>query len=162
VVNSLYTYSRSNRISLYRFYQVRAIDNNTSPSPDASLLAQFRWQMYNGGMVTRRSEKLSTRDNRIVRRLKLRLQEITPINRIVVFGSRARGDASPDSDLDVFMEVPNLDADLRREIREVAWEVSLDEGTLISTFVVTSAAITESPLGANPILRIIAKEGIAV
>jgi hypothetical protein len=60
------------------------------------------------------------------------------------------------------MEVPNLDADLRREIREVAWEVSLDEGTLISTFVVTSAAITESPLGANPILRIIAKEGIAV
>lgn len=113
-------------------------------------------------MATKRSGKLSPRDNRIVRRLKFRLQEITPIERVIVFGSRARGDASPDSDLDVFIEIPKLDADLRQQIREIAWEVSLGEGVLISTFVVTSAAITDSPLGANPILRTIALEGIAV
>ncbi len=113
-------------------------------------------------MVTQRSGKLSPKDNRIVRRLKLRLQKITPINRIVVFGSRARGDASPDSDLDMFIEIPELDADLRSQIREIAWEVSLVEGILISTFVVTSTAITDSPLGANPILRTIEAEGIAV
>ncbi len=113
-------------------------------------------------MVTQRSGKLSPKDNRIVRRPKLRLQKITPINRIVVFGSRARGDASPDSDLDMFIEIPELDADLRSQIREIAWEVSLVEGILISTFVVTSTAITDSPLGANPILRTIEAEGIAV
>jgi predicted nucleotidyltransferase len=118
--------------------------------------------MYNGGMVTQRSGKLSPRDNRIVKRLKLRLQEITPINRVVVFGSRARGDASPDSDLDVFIEIPELNAALRRKISEIAWEVSLDEEILISTFVITTAAILDSPFGANPILRTITTEGITV
>lgn len=115
-----------------------------------------------GLMVTQRSGKLSPRDNRIVKRLKLRLQEITPINRVVVFGSRARGDASPDSDLDVFIEIPELNAALRRKISEIAWEVSLDEEILISTFVVTTAAILDSPFGANPILRTITTEGITV
>jgi predicted nucleotidyltransferase len=78
--------------------------------------------------------KLSPGDDRIVRRLKLRLQKATPIRQIVVFGSRARGDAAPDSDLDVFIEVPDLDARLRRQISEIAWEVSLDEEIIISIF----------------------------
>ena len=118
--------------------------------------------MYNVGMVKQRSRKLSPREYRIAQRLKRRLQEITSVNKIVVFGSRARGVARQDSDLDIFIELAELDATLRRDIREIAWEISLDEGILISTFVVTTSAIIDSPIGANPILRTIATEGIAV
>lgn len=79
-----------------------------------------------------------------------------------MFGSRARGDWQEDSDLDVFIEVPDLDAILRRKISEIAWEISLEDGVVISTFVATSDALVESPLAANPILRVIQSEGIAV
>jgi predicted nucleotidyltransferase len=118
--------------------------------------------MYNGSMVEQGSGRLSPKDNRIARRFKLRLLEITPVKKLVVFGSRARGDAAPDSDLDVFIEVSELDAALRRQISKVAWDVSLDEGILISTFVITTTAINEGPFGANPILRTIATERIAI
>jgi predicted nucleotidyltransferase len=94
--------------------------------------------MYNGIMITQQSAKLSSREYRIAQRLKLRLQEITTVNRLVVFGSHARGTADSNSDLDIYIELHELDASLRREIREIAWEISLDEGILISTFVVTS------------------------
>jgi predicted nucleotidyltransferase len=81
---------------------------------------------------------------------------------MIVFGSRARGDSVSDSDMDVFIEIPALDANLRRQISEIAWEISLEEGVVISTFVATTRAITTSPLQANPILRTIDLEGIQV
>lgn len=108
------------------------------------------------------SKKLSLRERQIIQRFKNRLNEITPVTKIVVFGSRARGTADPDSDLDLYIELPELDADLRGEIRQIAWEISLEEGMVISTFVVTTSAVVESPLGANPILQTIEREGIAV
>jgi len=43
---------------------------------------------------------------------------------MVVFGSRTRGEASPDSDLDLFIEVSELTTDIREQIQMTAWEVS--------------------------------------
>ena len=113
-------------------------------------------------MVKNKQRSLSTQDDRISHRFKTHLQEFTPLRRLVVFGSRARGTATSDSDLDMFIEVPALDAGLRRQISKVAWEISLDEGVIISTFVVTTEAITNGPQAANPILHTIELEGIVV
>jgi predicted nucleotidyltransferase len=105
---------------------------------------------------------LKTQDLQILQVLKQRIQSVTPVKQMVVFGSRARGDSMEDSDLDVFIELPSLTPGLRQQIREIAWEISFDYGIIISTFLTSSASLVDGPLAANPILRAIELEGIAV
>jgi predicted nucleotidyltransferase len=100
---------------------------------------------------------LSTRDARIARKVKSRLSEITPVKRLVVYGSRARGKPTRYSDLDLYIELrTKVNPALRRKIREVAWEVSLDSGVVITTLV------GGERLKGQPILKAINTEGIAV
>lgn len=100
---------------------------------------------------------LSIKDTRIARKVKRRLLAVTPVQRVVVYGSRARGDATKYSDLDLYIEIPSkVDLTLRKKIREIAWEVSLDSGVVISTLV------GGERLKGQPILKAIEKEGVAV
>ena len=105
---------------------------------------------------------LTSKDLGIVRKLKRILQEITPVLKLVVYGSRARGEAAPDADMDVFIEVPAITPQLRRSISEVAWEVGFENDRVITTFVVTPDDIQEGPVGANPLLKAIETEGVPV
>jgi predicted nucleotidyltransferase len=51
----------------------------------------------------------------------------------VLFGSRARGQAEPDSDLDVLVVMSSAAPDIRREVRHLAVEVWLQYGIYLST-----------------------------
>jgi len=52
---------------------------------------------------------------------------------VTLFGSRARGDAEPDSDMDVLVVLDSEDPQARREIRYLAAEVWLEHGLYLST-----------------------------
>ncbi len=91
---------------------------------------------------------------------KERVAALVPIVQFCVFGSRARGNATAESDLDVFLVVGNIDVDLRERISEVAWEVGFENDVVLSSFVVTVDQLTRGPLGVSPIVRQIEKEGI--
>jgi len=49
-----------------------------------------------------------------------RLHEARPEATIIVFGSQARGDAKPDSDVDFLVVMPRPPASIRREMVELA------------------------------------------
>ena len=103
------------------------------------------------------------RDLQVARILKDRLSSVVTLIDFKVFGSRARGDASWDSDMDVFIEVETLDKELKDKILDIAWEVGFYNDCIhISPLVFTRYEIEESPLRISSIVQVIAKEGVRV
>ena len=62
------------------------------------------------------------------------------IVRVYAYGSRVRGDCDPGSDLDLLVELRNVTTKVRRQILDRAWELSLEEGYVISVTTVSQEA----------------------
>jgi predicted nucleotidyltransferase len=103
---------------------------------------------------------LAKKDRLIARELQNRLSGIVPLLDFRVFGSRARGNAAPDSDLDIFIEVETVTPQLRQQISEIAWEVGFEMERVISTIVTTRYELERGAMGANPLVLNIEREGV--
>ena len=102
-------------------------------------------------------------DQRAARKLKRRLLAAgVPLLEMKIFGSRARGDARPDSDLDIFLVLGARSRDIERSIDRVAWEVGYETGRIIMTFECTQSEMSGLPLRAAPILDEVRREGVPV
>lgn len=105
---------------------------------------------------------LNAADREIAGKLRQRLAQGVKIEDFRVYGSRVRGEATPDSDLDVFLVVTELTPALRRWIDEIAWEVGFNNDRVISTLVTTRRELEKGPFGAQPVVRAIEREGIPI
>jgi len=103
---------------------------------------------------------LAKEDLRIAKEFKDRLTSNFAVLDFRVYGSRVKGDAPPESDLDIFIVVEELTLEQRRRISEIAWEVGFEMDRVISTFVASRDQLKNGPLAANPILQKIDNEGI--
>jgi predicted nucleotidyltransferase len=107
---------------------------------------------------------LPTLEQRIVQELKGRVALQFPgwPCRMMVFGSRARGDAAPDSDLDLLLEIETEHVDFpeKQRIRRLAGELSMEFGIVVSLLVTDRRLRHER--GDFSIFESIREEGIPV
>jgi predicted nucleotidyltransferase len=77
---------------------------------------------------------------------------------VIMFGSQARGDASRESDIDLLVILPTIDAKTTRLASDIAWEVGFDAGRIISVIPDTKEQMKRFAF--LPFYRTIKTEGI--
>jgi len=113
-----------------------------------------------GADLSMKRTEMKDTDRAIALELRRRLASIAPVVDFRVFGSRARGGATEDSDLDVFVEIERLDPAIKHAIESVVWEVSFNHCIVVSPFVVTRKELEETALRSSPIVLDILEQGV--
>ena len=100
-------------------------------------------------------------EKRILNRLKRLLLKRVALHRLVLFGSRARGDSDPDSDMDILVVVEGTAGeDIRDYISDCAWEAGYREGILVVPVVFTRDEWENGPERSSLLAQAVAAEGV--
>jgi len=106
---------------------------------------------------------MTTQEAEVLSQFKAKLQKGLPLSRLVLFGSRARGDADPDSDLDVLV-ILNAPVDREAEdyVNDCAWEVGLEHGIVVVPVTVSRLDWEEGLLSSSLLAIAVKREGVTV
>lgn len=89
---------------------------------------------------------MQEKDHRILAKFKSLVSQKAKVLEIKVFGSRARGDATPESDLDVLVVVDYLDHAIERYISDCAWEAGFPEDVIVMPITISMDTLKNSPM----------------
>ena len=104
---------------------------------------------------------MKLQDQKILEQYAARVRVYYPEASIWAFGSRAHGDPTPDSDLDICVVLDELDKKADRLLLDVAWEIGFEEDILVSVVPFSANEFNTGPLSVSPLVRIIKQEGVA-
>ena len=81
---------------------------------------------------------------------------------VTIFGSRARGDADEESDLDLFVTLKRADSDgrVKATARQLACDLTLESGILVSVFVVDQTFVDQHK--GYSFIEMVQREGVRV
>ncbi|MCX7046260.1 MAG: nucleotidyltransferase domain-containing protein [Candidatus Sumerlaeota bacterium] len=104
---------------------------------------------------------LGLADKLVLDDLARRLRAEFPEARIWAFGSRARGEATADSDFDVCVTLPRVDESLCDRVRHIAWEAGFDHGDLFNTMIFSMDEMERGPMSKSSLVANILRDRIA-
>jgi predicted nucleotidyltransferase len=76
-----------------------------------------------------------------------------------LFGSNVRGDATEESDIDIFLQVTNLTTDIEKDVYDMAYDLELKYDCLIDV-ILLSDSVVRTHADYLPIYRNILREGV--
>ena len=100
----------------------------------------------------------------IAKELANRLKIIVPDFKMLLYGSYARGQATPDSDIDIYIEVPQryFSYDLKNKVTNLVWELSFLNETVIQINLYSDEQVWNTPRRSSPFINSVMKEGILI
>lgn len=91
------------------------------------------------------------------------IRRVAPEAEVILYGSVARGEDTPESDIDLLVLVPEeVTYALERAIRDQTFEVELEQNYVITTIIRQSTKWHAPPLNYMPLYRAIEREGVQI
>lgn len=105
---------------------------------------------------------MNNTDKKIIEKFKRLLVKKVKVKNLILFGSRARGDNVPYSDMDIFIVVDNLDTETENYISDCAWEAGIEEGIVVVPITFSTYEWENSPERSSLLVKAVMEEGIRV
>lgn len=77
-----------------------------------------------------------------------------------LYGSKARGTADADSDIDVMIELEELTPTFYDKVFDVVFDINLRHGVFISAVLFGRDELEAGPMSASPIFKAIERDGV--
>jgi len=84
------------------------------------------------------------------------------VNEVLIYGSKARGDAGPDSDLDVLLLVEDRAGGRKRALRRVGYLLAAATDVVPSIMAYTHAEWESRKKSGSPFRRAVERDGVSV
>jgi len=105
---------------------------------------------------------MQEKERKIVERFKQLVSQKVKVHEIRVFGSRARGDATEESDLDILVVVDYLDHAIEKYISDCAWEAGFPNDIVIMPVAICLDTLRNSPIRESVFIKNVYREGVSV
>ena len=92
----------------------------------------------------------------------LRTRHPGVVARLVIYGSKARGDAHADSDLDVLLVVNDDSGHLKLPLREIGYNLAADGWAVPSIMAFTEAEWEDRKRRGSPFQQAVERDGVSV
>ena len=107
-------------------------------------------------------ECLNENERKALETLQGKLKERFDVREMCLFGSKVRGQAGPDSDVDIMIELAKRSPEIESDIDDITFEINLGNDSFITTIVFGQDELENGPMKESPIYKMIQREGIPV
>ena len=99
--------------------------------------------------------------HKIVKELKTKISDKYELHEVRIFGSSASGKRRADSDIDVFVRLPEVNRQIEENLFDIAYELELKYDCLIDLIVFSDEAL-KGQYAQTPLYREVLSEGAVV